>query len=1039
MRFLLLSLCLPFLAASQSASVSNLTLGYQEFPTVIQGHATDSRGNQYFTGYFRGELNVNNAALRQGDGLEDVFWIKTNSSGQILQQKTFGSDNSEVSYTDALAIDGGDRMVFGMRVFAPVNLGSVTVQPYPTPTGSFFATSIVAIDTSGSVLWAKRMNLQNFRIIHTGGVFHVIGTVIPISPATRVENDIVLDSIGNSGIVHLMFNRDGNFLGAKKIIPRKLGQTLNLASVQGYSDGRLLYMFRMIADSSFVLGNTPVPLPASYLNYHVMIRVDTSYTQFRIKNFTPVGNGIGPGAGTSIPVAVGAADSVYTVFNTESATPAINVDGFSHPAQTNTLYVLDTTLTVRRQAFLSSSVAGYYPQHTGKRKVFFKNLLVQNNEIMLIGQYTGINESPFNAIVRRDTIVAILPGVTATVDQNGNSRGFVARCNLDGSNGQLNWFGDHREYENFTMTMSFFHPAGNNHFCFYILTDNKWNPFLFNRNLALLSGATQRTADQPEVPQMVQYLPDGSRIVIGYARGRTALDSANSAFLNNQLRRDIFVARIGNNNQVLWYKRWHCTLPQSDIRNLEVNNGKAYFLINYSGSVNDSNFLRINNTTYSFRLNNNILGGGVSLMCDVDAAGNISVYNLGNATLQNFHLRQFNFFSNNDLLVASAPDNLNLPGFSAGSGMYLLRFNTGTRTLASARRITGPSLPTVHSLQIDQNNQIYFSASAGNSTSVTHTLQSETGQLDQLVVGGSSPGIAHTLFKLNWDRFHWQKRFSNHALSTFTVTGRYYGDLQLVNGRPVFTIPFTTVALNWDGQVVTTAQQGIGTTFISLDTNGSFVKSKILPSLFHSYSRRGANKQLYVSGSAAVPLQVDTISIANAGFSDGVGLVLDSALKAKRSFRVGSPYGEGLTDMDIYRDSLIALAFTAQTNPQFYLNRTNVAASDYQEDAYIGTLVASQNVTTRVSNLSAADGSITVTPNPITHHDLRFTTKVQETLPSTITIYHSSGQQIMQTSVTVAAGTQVYAVRLPQTLSKGMYYAVIANRKWKAQRMFLLL
>src|SRR5215212_5819459 len=98
--------------SQQSIPSNNLLLGYQKFPTTITGHASDSTGNQYYVGTFKGELTINGNVITSGNGQEDVFWAKINSSGQPINYKTYGSEGSEQSFKDGLVMGDSSCMLF---------------------------------------------------------------------------------------------------------------------------------------------------------------------------------------------------------------------------------------------------------------------------------------------------------------------------------------------------------------------------------------------------------------------------------------------------------------------------------------------------------------------------------------------------------------------------------------------------------------------------------------------------------------------------------------------------------------------------------------------------------------------------------------------------------------------------------------------------------------------------------------------------------------------------------------------------------------
>ena len=677
--FLLIS---PPLFAQQTVPTDNLLLGYQEFPTTITGHTADNQGNQYYIGVFRGQLTVNKQDITSGSGLEDIFWVKTNSTGQLLRYATFGSANTESTYTNSMALGNNNRMVFGISTYETLTLGTTTLTPYASASagGSGFASGLVCIDTAGAVLWSRKTTLQNFKIYYANNVYHVFGTVLPVSSATKYGDVTVLDSLGKAGIIHLMIDENGNFLGAKSITVPKSNQGVSLYNVDFFSDKTLFLQLRVDADSSFKVQNTTLSLPGVLGTYQVFLRTDTSYTALKSKLLNPLRHAIASLGNQWLPACVGPADSVYTVFAHENNALPFSLDGFSQQALRNTLYVMDPSLTVKRQVLLGNSAAGTYPFNQFRRRILFRQMLFQNGRLFLIGVFTGVNESPLSAIPAKDTTVMVLPGVTVSVNQNGPSKSFIAKCDLNGTVGSINWYGDHTEYETINVSPYFFHHAGPGRVSFVQTADNVWNPWTVDENLTVVTGAMRKGVDLPEIPQMIQYFADGSRVVLGYARGKTALD-ANNSVVTNALRRDIFIARLQANNQVVWYKRFFSTLSGSDIRGLEIRNGKAYFLASYVNSQNDSNYIQVGNNLYNVRTN-------ASLLASVDTAGNLTVLNLANPLLRPAMLMHFGFFSNDDLAVVTDINPVAYAGFPSTFSQQIFRLKPSTVAILEGRKFS---------------------------------------------------------------------------------------------------------------------------------------------------------------------------------------------------------------------------------------------------------------------------------------------------------------------------------------------------------------
>jgi len=1003
--------------AQQNIPSNNMLLGYQKFPTTITGHASDSAGNQYYVGTFKGELTINDKVISSGNGLEDAFWVKTDANGQLLNYKTYGSEQSDQSFSDGLVMGDSNHMLFGARIFEPIAFGSFNVAPYTSSSGSGAVTGcLVYTDTSGSVKWVRRTNLQNFRLFYADNILHVIGIVVANSPV-KVE-DIAVDSVNSLSVIHLMFDKNGKLLAEKKISPRKTGQSVNVFTLYNFSDKKLLLGLVCTGDSSFNINNKPVAIPSALGAYTFLIKTDTSYATVKAKLLNPLGNTLYPNGVNTLPVAL-SNDSIYTILTYDFLPPFTSFDGFTQSAQRSVLYVLDSSMTAKRQMVLSSTFAGNYQPAPVRRRLYFRNVLVKSGKFFFTGQFTGINESPWNIITVKDTALSVLPDLKLTVDQNGPSRSFIARCDLNGFNGIGKWYGDHHEYETIFLRETFFHNTKSDRLAFVHAQDNVWNPWVVDVSLNILRGSMRKNADMPEATQMIKYFDDGSRIVIGYAKGKTAFDSTGD-FVTNTLRQDVFFVRLRPNNQVVWYKRFHSTLLSASARALEIKDGKAWFLINYVGTQNDSNFIRVGTDAYDVKVN-------ASVLANIDTAGNLTVLNFSDPRIRYAYFTSFSFFSNGDIAALSNGSFVNLPNFPATTSPYVFRLKPGTGTLLEARKILGSS--GIDNIKVDKNDQIYISGPVGSNVPYRLYLHDGTKYTDSLSLGSTPTALA--LLKMDWNHLKWQKRFS--------IAFSSRAELLLVNNKPVLFSPTTlNQSLSWDGQSIHNGFNSLSLSIVMLDSNGVMTRNKVLPTFQYNHARSGASGNIYLCGTTSQAFNIDTIQINYSGSTDGLGVVLDSNLNARRFFRVASPYSEGLLDMDIFQDSLVALAYIAQTNPQVYTSRMMAKSGDYEEDAYVGTITSRTNVITSINNPLPLFNDLTVSPNPVHSFNLTISANVTQSLSSTCMIYQNNGQFITGKTIFLTPGSKQYQILLPQSTSKGIYYVVISNKKWTTTRSFIV-
>ncbi len=1010
----------------QTIAADNMLLGYQEFPTSIQGHTADNSGNQYYTGVFRGQLTVNKQVLATGNGLEDIFWVKTNAAGQVLQHKTFGSANTEGGYINNLAMGSNNQMLFGLYTMQNLTLGATTLIPYPSPSGNSFTAGLVCMDTAGTVLWSKRTNLQNFKIYYSNNIYHVFGSVVSFMPTPKYGDATILDSIGKPAIVHLMIDGSGNLLGAKTILVNKLNHGVALYNVAFFSDNSLLLQLRIDGDTSYQLNKTVMPLPLQLSTYHLLVRTDTSYTAVKTKILNPLRHSIAGAGNQFFSTCVGPGDSVYTIFNFENTATPFSLDGFSQTPLKNTLYAMDGSLTVRRQVFLNNSNAGTVPSIL-RRRIFFRHMAYKNGFLFMNGYFTGSNESPINAIPTKDTTVTILPGLPVTFDLNGASKSFMAKCDLAGNSGAVNWYGSHSPYENANVTPAFLHNAGPQSLAFVQLNDNVWNPWTIEENLKVVTGSMRKGTDMSEVPCRIQYFADGSRVIIGYARGKTALDTS-STFITHNARRDIFLVRLRANNEVVWYKRFHSTLYSCDIRGFEVKNGRVFFLANYLGSQNDSNYIKVGNDLYNVRVN-------ASLMASIDTAGNLRVHNLSNPMLRTVFLMNFSFFTNGDLALATDVNPIAYKSFPTTFGPQIFRLDVATGSIIDGRKLFGASTMSIYSVRVNGNDQLYLSGASNHTVTTKIYLHNGVATADSLQVPATTQ-LQQTVLKTGWNGFHWLKRFSGNAQLSQN------GDIALVNGTPVLGIYSNTSPqpLLWDGQTV---HSGFGVqsfSVLKLNDDGSIAQKKSILNVVPGYMREGKNSQLHLSFGLRAATNIDTIQVGfGGGGIDGLAVVIDSNLVAKKSFRVSSSFSEIMYDMDIFQDSIIALTYSAQTNPQLYMARTSVASGDYEEDAFVGTFTTRNSITTSINTPLPTANHIAITPNPVTNKNLQFSIAVTQPVRSVFSIYQSGGKFLKSQVIELSPSTRYYNIALPDATARGVYFVTVSNFKFTTTRTFIVL
>ncbi len=112
--------------------------------------ATDSAGNIYLTGYFRGSINFGGATLRVPFDTDlDVFIAKFDANGNHLWSKNFINDGNDRGY--GIAADGSG-VTFGGFFTNTINFGGGSLIASIGRTEAFVA----KLDANGNHVWSKR-------------------------------------------------------------------------------------------------------------------------------------------------------------------------------------------------------------------------------------------------------------------------------------------------------------------------------------------------------------------------------------------------------------------------------------------------------------------------------------------------------------------------------------------------------------------------------------------------------------------------------------------------------------------------------------------------------------------------------------------------------------------------------------------------------------------------------------------------------------------------------------------------------------------
>jgi hypothetical protein len=220
----------------------------------------------------------------------------------------------------------------------------------------------------------------------------------------------------------------------------------------------------------------------------------------------------------------------------------------------------------------------------------------------------------------------------------------------------------------------------------------------------------------------------------------------------------------------------------------------------------------------------------------------------------------------------------------------------------------------------------------------------DTVHYEQNVSGISLGGLG--VLKMNWNKFNWYKRTDGN--NGFSLDGSYPAVFLLNNqitfmGNPINNSFFGDTSSHpfyWDRQLVIPDMHFSKTYFFRTDTSGNISMNKTIKDFNIRYAKKRTDGSLLISGSNSNVTSIDTTSIGfDGGHTDATGFVIDSGFNTTRSFRLASPYVEYMSDVDVYKDSLVSIAYMAQTTTSFYSNRTKALATDNSINAYLSARI----------------------------------------------------------------------------------------------------
>jgi hypothetical protein len=940
--FLIAVLSIAFQAYSQV--LNNTLLGFQEPTTKIIAIESDGGGYIYYFGLFKGALIRNNQTLITGSGGDDLFIIKTDTAGNLVWARNYGGDGNEqvLSSGNPFRYANG-ALFFNTLITYTTQMGSFTVAPYGIDRP---ASCIVRLDTAnGNVLWARKTSLLLNDLQANNNILMISGMLTSVRGAWLFEQQTLQDSSGISRRGIMYIDRSGNFLGKKQIYQNFVGTSnVALGSPMLTNSGQIFFYLSHSNTTgqplSLYIQDSVIVIPTS-ARFYAIFSADTSFANIRYRlisgtsSFLTFSGGINSGITYS-----SVRDSLYFLLETSSVLN-YTLDGFNVPLQNrSTLVVMDSSLITKRVHTLH--------QLPGPYRVRCQVVFPHNGHLFFNGAFNGTNQAiPLVPIPPNIQTVEVLDGMTQALDINGPGRSVLIKANLDLSQKSVLWLGDATLYDGLTLSVPSITTSSNKLY-FANSNDETWNPWIIDTSLVVINGAMVGGRDRAENSRLIQFFNDGSKFIQGEAYGKTAFDTTGTGIVNSSQKSDVFFARLGTNNNLLWYKRIFTSFRRASQVKTVIKNNKAYALMTLGSPANAAgyNYFKFDTTVIS------VTNSFFNVVLLINADGTYRLLDLNNV-LPGRTIVSFDVYDNGDMAAVSTASNLavtiNGVNFPAQNGYFILRLDSMANVIQALKyqsTVTSYS-PSAQDILIHPGN---------DEASIISAISFQTGVASRSMILTDGQSYLDTFTLLNPKqslgrsyldimRVNIQGRCRSVTIGPLTVGGNYSPPFVL-NGTKLY-LPINKGSIR-DTLFLNTQVFDPDTTknsffLVGLDTAGQiFASQKFLPPgvgisiPYYINKLTSFGNQVFSSGSVYGPTLVDTIQVGYSGGVDGLTIGFDTLLNAKKVYRLHSIYQETINDCAVYNDSLISFAYTAQSVPAYVNSRVNsIRPEDVDEDAYV--------------------------------------------------------------------------------------------------------
>jgi hypothetical protein len=954
----MLSLILISAFITHAQNIDLLSLGSGELPVLLKGTAKDDAGFFYHFGDFRGAFTVGSDTLLYGNGGNDLFLYKTDVNGQMVWAKNYGLGGSESATSRLFYYKDGLYGIFRISSETTISGINVSLVKNSIPT-----TCLIKFDTSGNAVWVMPTNASISTEIHFfNNKVRVLGSISRVSGSVYVRDSIILPSTGFNNRFFVDIDLEGNIEQVYNVFQNNnLSTSFSMQALGNFQHNQFYLLvqtsgaFIQPGNNKLKVHNTDINIPNT-LNA-ILIKTDSNFNVYQHKILDPSGTSLFLDISQDRLSINETGDSLFLLLNVNSGNYVVdqfNVD----IGRQRYVATYDTTLVTRSLVRISHTLL---PGNTAETNYY--RLFHHSDAKYYFGVIRGLNQvKPPSEISHQIVNINLFKNIIIPFNINGPSISFVVKEPASGDMPQFKLLGDHSTYEEDYIKMSGF-ALTDGELMFVNPTDDFFNPWRINNTLDILQGRMRHLTDKTETLQRIQYFEDGSKFLVGSAIGKTIFeDDDNQTY--STAKSDIFFAVLNTNNSLKQYHRVNTSFRYISILKQIKKGNKIYLLYNFSSARNQvgKNFVIINGQTILIPgdFYPSFLNGGYKLLFIIDEAGNLQYRNMYDLPIG--PANAFDVYDNEDLLVVTANNSkpliFNGDIFPGTEGFYAGRIDRNNIIKGAVKfySTTNPK-PTAENIQLmpGEHNFIISSATSftGSVSMATIQVLFSSGSTRQIYHFNPYPGTTTPRGYLNFHKLNFSTVLNNSALGPLYF---HYPQTQLVTSHGFYAgfinSAGITEPLKFNGEEVSPSSSIVRSHILKMDTTLKLIRELTFNSIGNNSSTNEfipsrlieTNGHIYMAGRQNKELKFGAVTIPYKGEGDGLVIKMDSSFNLLKYFGLQSLNAEQITDIDIFKDSVIAFAAFSLSTPQLIVGPQNVSSSNNLKQEDLGPVHYLANV-----------------------------------------------------------------------------------------------